>query len=70
MRHEIAALERLRGVPGIAQLAEAPQYPGAIMLADAGAADLVSRAMLLAAGELAGLAVGLGRAVAGCTGGG
>ena len=65
VRHEVAALERLRGVAGVTQLAEAPQYPGAIMLADAGAADLVSRAMPLAAGELARLAVGLGRAVAG-----
>ena len=32
-----AMLERLRGVKGVAQLAEAPQYPGSIMIADAAA---------------------------------
>ena len=34
VRHEAAMLERLRGVPGVAQLAEAPQYPGSIVVAD------------------------------------
>ena len=30
VRHEAAVLERLRGVEGVAQLAEAPRYPGSI----------------------------------------
>jgi len=38
LRHEAAMLERLLGVEGVAQLAEASRYPGAIMLADAGGA--------------------------------
>ena len=58
-------LERLRGVAGVAQLAGAPRYPGSVVLADAGGASLAGAAKPLAAGELAGLAVGLGRAVAG-----
>ena len=29
-------LERLRGVAGVAQLAEAPRYPGSVVLEDAG----------------------------------
>ena len=36
LRHEAAMLERLRGVAGVAQLADAPRYPGSIVLADAG----------------------------------
>ena len=36
LRHELAMLERLRGVEGVAQLVEAPRYPGSIVLADAG----------------------------------
>src|SRR5580693_1535206 len=35
-RHEVAMLERLRGVAGVVQLAEAPQYPGSIVLEDVG----------------------------------
>ena len=38
-RHEMAVLERLRGVAGAAQLAEAPQYQGSVVLADAGRGD-------------------------------
>jgi hypothetical protein len=33
---EAAMLERLRGVAGVAQLAEAPRYQGSLVLADAG----------------------------------
>ena len=65
VRHEAAMLERLRGVAGVAQLAEAPQYPGSIVLADAGGASLARAAKPLPVDELAGLAVALGRAVAG-----
>jgi predicted ATPase/signal transduction histidine kinase len=65
LAHEAAMLERLRGVEGVAQLMEAPQYAGSVMLADAGEASLAGRGGPLTAGELAGLAVGLARAVAG-----
>jgi predicted ATPase/GAF domain-containing protein len=58
-------LERLRDVAGVVQLAEAPQYPESVVLADAGPASLAGQAKPLAADELAGLAVRLGRAVAG-----
>src|ERR1700761_2914657 len=40
MRHEVAMLERLAGVAGVAQLAEAPRYPGSVVLEDAGGASL------------------------------
>ena len=36
LRHEVAMLERLRGVAGVAQLVDEPRYPGSIVLADAG----------------------------------
>jgi hypothetical protein len=65
VRHEVAMLERLRGVAGVVQRAEAPQYPGSIVLADAGGVSLAGTAKPLAADELIGLAVELGRAVAG-----
>src|SRR5271166_544127 len=65
LRHEAAMLERLRGVEGVAQLAQAPRYPGSVVLEDAGGASLAGLAKPLAAGELTGLAVGLARAVAG-----
>jgi predicted ATPase/signal transduction histidine kinase len=64
VRHEVAMLQRLRGATGVAQLAGAPRYPGSVVLADAGAASLAGAAKPLAADELTGLAVGLGRAVA------
>jgi signal transduction histidine kinase len=65
LRDEAAMLERLHGVKGVAQLARAPQYPGSIVLDDAGGTSLAGLARPLAAGELAGLAAGLARAVAG-----
>jgi predicted ATPase/signal transduction histidine kinase len=65
VRHEVAVLERLRGVAGVAQLAGAPRYPGSVVLADAGRASLAKAAKPLPADELAGLALALGRAVAG-----
>src|SRR5580704_7928492 len=36
VRHEVAMLQRLRGVLGVAQLADDSRYPGSVMLADAG----------------------------------
>src|SRR4051812_21691742 len=65
LRHEVAILERLRGVDGVAQLVEAPRYPGSIVLADAGETALTRVAMPLAVDELIRLAGKLARAVAG-----
>ena len=65
VRHEVAVLGRLRGVAGVAQLAEAPRYRGSVVLADAGGASLAGAAKPLPAGELAGLGLGLAGAVAG-----
>jgi signal transduction histidine kinase len=65
VRHETAMLGRLRGVAGVAQLADAPQDPGSVVLADAGEASLAGLARPLPAEELAGVALGLARAVAG-----
>jgi tRNA A-37 threonylcarbamoyl transferase component Bud32 len=65
LRHEVAMLERLRGVPGVAQLAQAPRYTGSIVLADAGDVTLAGLAKPLATDELTGLGLGLARAIAG-----
>ena len=53
-------LERLRGVAGVAQLVDAPRYPGSIVLADAGGTSLAGLAKPLAVDELIGLAVAAG----------
>src|ERR1700760_2512325 len=50
VRHEVAMLERLRDVAGVAQLAEAPRYPGAVVLEDAGGARLGAMTRALPAG--------------------
>ncbi len=65
VRHEVAMLERLGGVAGVARLAEAPRYPGSVVLEDAGGASLAGLARPLPAGKLAGLGLRLARAVAG-----
>jgi predicted ATPase/signal transduction histidine kinase len=65
LRHETTILERLRGVPGVAQLADVPWYPGSIVLADAGRISLVEVAKPLAAADLTVLAMKLAQAVAG-----
>ena len=65
VRHEAAMLERLLGVAGVAQLAEAPRYPGSVVLEDAGGASLAGMTKPLPAGDLVGLGLGLARAVAG-----
>ena len=64
VRHEVAALERLRGVPGVAQLAGEPRYPGSVVLADHGDANLAGVTKPLAAGDITRLGLGLARAVA------
>ena len=64
LAHETAILERLRGVDGVAQLLDTPQYPGSIVLADAGGESLARLAKPFAVPELIELAIGLARAVA------
>jgi predicted ATPase/signal transduction histidine kinase len=64
LRHEVAVLERLRGAPGVAQLAETPEYPGSVVLEDAGDTSLAGQAKPLAMNDLTGLAAELARAVA------
>jgi predicted ATPase/signal transduction histidine kinase len=64
LRHEVAMLERLRGVAGVAQLLDAPRFPGSIVVADVGGTSLAGRAKPLAVDELIGLAVRLAGAVA------
>jgi AAA ATPase domain/Protein kinase domain len=64
VRHEAAMLERLRGIEGLAQLADDSRYPGSVVLADAGRVNLAGTAKPLAADELTGLAAALARAVA------
>ena len=56
LQHELAMLERLRGAKGIAQLADAPPYPGSIVLVDAGGASAVELPKPLAVDDLVGLA--------------
>jgi hypothetical protein len=63
--HEMEMLQRLRGVEGVAQLAEATQFPGSIMLVDAGGRSLSGLAKPLGGDDLIELALELGRAVAG-----
>ncbi|MFG2040612.1 AAA family ATPase [Dactylosporangium sp. NPDC048998] len=65
VRHELAMLERLRGVVGVAQLVEGAGYPQSVVLEDAGGVSMAGLAKPLAVGDLIGLAVGLARAVAG-----
>jgi serine/threonine protein kinase len=68
LRHELAILERLRGVAGVAEVLDAPLYPGSIVLADADGPSLAGLAKPLAVDDLIGLALDLARAVAGMHG--
>src|ERR1700743_330025 len=65
VRHEVAMLERLLGVAGVAQRPEAPRSRGSVVLEDAAGASLAGVTRPLPAGELAGLGLMLARAVAG-----
>src|SRR3954447_8508789 len=62
---EVAMLQRLRGVVGVAQLLAAQRYPGSVVLEDVGGTSLAGLATPLTGDELMRLAVGLARAVAG-----
>ncbi|WP_238016984.1 AAA family ATPase [Dactylosporangium sp. AC04546] len=64
VQHEAAMLQRLRGVPDVAQLVDAPSQSGAITMADAGDTTLAGLAKPLPGRELLSLATRLARAVA------
>jgi hypothetical protein len=65
LQHELAILERLRGVMGVAQPVEAPRYPGSIVVADVGDTSLAGLVKPLAVDHLVDLGLELARAVAG-----
>src|ERR1700757_2710851 len=65
VRHEAAMLELLGGDAGGAQAGEGARYPGSVVLQDAGKMSLAALARPLPVDELAGLGLGLARAVAG-----
>src|ERR1700751_2380639 len=65
LRHEATMLERLRGVAGVAQLAEDARYPETVMLEGVGAASLADMTRPLPVDKLIHLGLGLARAVAG-----
>jgi signal transduction histidine kinase len=64
LRHEVVMLERLRRVPGVAQLVEVQGPSRSIMLADAGDTTLAGLAKRFGVDELVRLAESLARAVA------
>jgi AAA ATPase domain/Protein kinase domain len=63
--HEVAMLERVRGVVGVVQLLDVPRYPGSIVVEDVGGTSLGGLAKPLAVNDLISFAVELARAVAG-----
>jgi hypothetical protein len=64
LEHETAVLAGLRGAAGLAQLADAPRYPGSVLLVDAGRVSLAGPPKPLAADDLRWLALRLARALA------
>ena len=64
LEHEVAVLERLRGVMGVAHLLDAPRYPGSVTLVDAGQVSLAEVGKPLGLDDLIGLAAALAQAVA------
>ena len=65
VRHEAAMLERLLGIAGVTQLAQAPRYPGSVVLEDTVQASLRPDRERLGADNLVGLGLGLARAMVG-----
>jgi hypothetical protein len=65
LQHEMTILERLRDVTGVAQLVEAPQYLGSIVMEDAGDTSLAGLVKPLAVDPLVDLGLELTQAVAG-----
>ena len=68
LRHEVAMLERLRGVPGVAQVLDEPRYPGLIVEEDIGDAPLAVLGKPMPTEDLIRLGLELARAVAGMHG--
>ena len=68
LRHELAILERLRGIEGVAQLVDEQRYPDSIVFEDVGGRSLTGLAKPVAVDKLTGLALALARAVAGMHG--
>ena len=68
LQHEVAMLQRVRGLGGVAQLLDEPRYPGSIVLADAGGTSLAGLSKPLSVEDLIALALQLARAVAGMHG--
>ena len=68
VHHEVAVLERLRGVMGVAQVLDAPRYPGSIRLPTPGRRAWRETVKPLAIDDLIGLAAGVAKAVAGMHG--
>jgi signal transduction histidine kinase len=64
LRHELAMLDRLRGVPGVVQLVEEPRYPRSISLVDVAGTSLAVLATPLHVDVLVGLGSALAQAVA------
>ena len=69
VRNEVAVLERLAGVEGVAQLADVPAYPGSIMLADVDGGGLDHRTMPIDIDELLDLGLALARGSRPCIAG-
>ncbi|HET9518367.1 MAG TPA: AAA family ATPase, partial [Actinoplanes sp.] len=66
LQHELAMLQRLRGVPGVARLADdVPERPGSVLLIDEGTVSLATVPTPLHIEQLIDLALRLARAVAG-----
>jgi signal transduction histidine kinase len=63
LQHELAILDHLRGGVGVAQVLDEPQYPGSIVLADAGGTTLAGLSKPLSVEDLIALALKLARAV-------
>ena len=65
LQHEVAMLQRVRGLGGVAQLLDEPRYTGSMVLADAGGTSLAGLSKPLSVEDLIALALQLARAVAG-----
>nr|WP_296075636.1 AAA family ATPase [uncultured Actinoplanes sp.] len=65
LRQELAMLDRLRGIPGVAQLVDEPRYPGSLSLADVAGTELAATATPLDVDTLIRLATALAQATAG-----
>jgi signal transduction histidine kinase len=68
LQHEVAMLQRVRGLAGVAQLLDQPRYTGSMVLADAGGTSLAGLSKPLSVEDLIAIALQLARAVAGMHG--